>query len=71
MPAAGALISINEKEERSAQRAFYDKIEAEMSKKRLKKLKFWKNFNTIYAPAAVISFMTLYWLAGLKHSGAF
>ena len=70
MPTAGALISINEREERDAQRAFYDRIEADMSQRNIEKLKFWYRVNTRYAPIGVLTFMSVYWIAGLIHAGA-
>ena len=69
MPALDQLISINEQEERDAQRGFYNKVENELSNKRMKKLEFWKKTSTTFAPFAVLTFMTIYWMAGLKHAG--
>ena len=69
MPAPGALVSINEREERDAQKAFYSKVENEMNRKRKTKLEFWKRVSTTYAPIFVLTFMTIYWIAGLKHAG--
>ena len=42
MPGGLALVSINEKEERRAQQAFYERIEAEMSKKKARKPRIHK-----------------------------
>ena len=42
-PADAALVSVNEKVELDAQKAFYEKIEKEMGMKRAKKLNFWQN----------------------------
>ena len=69
IPAPGALVSINEREERDAQKAFYSKVENEMNRKRKTKLEFWKRVSTTYAPIFVLTFMTIYWIAGLKHAG--
>ena len=69
MPAPGALVSINEREERDAQKAFYSKVENEMTRKKKTKLNFWKRVSTTYAPTFVLTFMTVYWIAGLKHAG--
>ena len=46
----------------------YDKIEKEMGMKKAKKLKFWQNVSLIYAPLFALGFMTVYWVAGLKHA---
>ena len=63
------LVSINEREERDAQRLFYSKVEMEMSQKRMKKLKFWQRVSVLYSPVFVTAFMVVYWIAGLKHAG--
>ena len=68
-PAAETLVSINEKEERDAQKAFYAKVEAEMSRKKIKKLVFWHRVSIVYAPVCVLPFMTIYWFAGMSHAG--
>ena len=68
MPANIALVSVNEKLELEAQKAFYEKIESEMGRKRSKKLKFWQNVSLVYAPLFALVFMALYWIAGLKHA---
>ena len=65
------LTSINEREEKDAQKAFYNKIETDMSNKRMKRLKFWKRVSRIHAPGFVLAFMTVYWISGLKHAGIF
>ena len=69
-PSSEALVSINEREERDAQRAFYNRIDAEMSMKRMKKLEFMNRVNTVFMPIGVLTFMTLYWILGLRHAGA-
>ena len=71
LPANAALVSVNEKVELDAQKAFYDKIEKEMGMKKAKKLKFWQNVSLIYAPLFALGFMTVYWVAGLKHADVF
>ena len=68
-PASETLVSINEKEERDAQKAFYEKIEAEMCNKKMKKLKFWHRVSIVYAPVCVLTFMSIYWFAGMRHAG--
>ena len=69
MPGSLALVSINEKEERKAQQAFYERIEAEMSKKKARKLAFMKRVALVYNPLVAVIFATLYWVAGLRHAG--
>ena len=61
-------MSINEKVELNAQKAFYEKIESEMGRKRLRKLKFCQNVSLVYAPLFALVFMAVYWIAGLKHA---
>ena len=68
LPAKAALVSVNEKVELDALKAFYEKIEQEMGMKRYKKLIFWQNVSLVYAPLFAIGFMTIYWIAGLKHA---
>ena len=68
LPAPDKLVSINEREERDAQKMFYNKVEAEMSKRRMKKLQFWKKVSIVYSPLFVLVFMVIYWIAGLKHA---
>ena len=68
LPANAALVSVNEKVELDAQKAFYEKIEKEMGMKRSKKLIFWQNVSLVYAPLFALGFMTIYWIAGLKHA---
>ena len=68
LPAKAALVSVNEKVELDAQKAFYEKIEQEMGMKRHKKLNFWQNMSLIYVPLFALGFMTVYWVAGLKHA---
>ena len=68
LPTNAALVSVNEKVELEAQKAFYEKLEAEMGQKISKKLKFWQNVSLVYAPLFALGFMTVYWIAGLKHA---
>ena len=63
-----ALVSTNEKEEMRAQKAFYDKIKSEMSRKRSNRLAFWKKVSLVYNPIIALSFVAVYWIAGLKHA---
>ena len=69
MPGALALVSVNEKEERKAQQAFYERIEAEMSKKKGRKLAFMKRVALVYNPLVAVIFAAVYWVAGLRHAG--
>ena len=68
LPTNAALVSVNEKVELEAQKAFYEKLEAEMGRKISKKLKFWQNISLVYAPLFALGSMTVYWIAGLKHA---
>ena len=63
------LISVNEKEELQAQKAFYDKIKSEMGEKRMKRLEFWQRVSLVYLPVMAVLFVALYWLVGLKNAG--
>ena len=67
--APAALISVNEQEEMKAQKAFYDKVEQEMSKKLTKRLKFWQKVSLVYMPVFALAFASVFWLAGLQHAG--
>ena len=68
LPANTALVSVNEKVELDAQKAFYEKIESEMGRKRTQKLRFWQNVSLVYAPVFALGFMAVYWIAGLRHA---
>ena len=68
LPANAALVSVDKKVELNAQKAFYEKIKSEMSMKRSRKLKFWQNMSLVYAPLFALTFMTVYWVAGLRHA---
>ena len=63
------LVSVDEKVELQAQKAFYDKIEAEMGGKRMKRLEFWQKVSLVYLPVMAIFFVSLYWLIGLRNAG--
>ena len=67
-PANTALVSVNEKVEIQAQKAFYDKIESEMGAAKARRLQFWQNMTQIYTPAFALVFASIYWIAGLKHA---
>ena len=69
MPADLALVSINEKEERKAQQAFYEKVAAEMSKRKARKLAFMKKIALVYNTLVAVIFAGVYWVAGLRHAG--
>ena len=62
-------MSVNEEKERNAQKAFYDKIEAEMGEKRSKKLAFWMKVSMVYNPIFALTFVVVYWIIGLRHAG--
>ena len=62
------LRSINEKEELQAQKAYYEKIRAEMGAKRAKKLVFMKKLSVAYIPFLCLVFAVLYWVVGLKQA---
>ena len=68
LPDPDMLVSINEREEKESQRLFYNKIEAEMSRKRIRRLQFWRNVSILYSPIFVLTFMIIYWIAGLRHA---
>ena len=67
-PASIALVSVNEKEELAAQKAFYDRIDSEMGRKKSKKLHFWRKVSLIYSPTFALLFVAIYWISGLKHA---
>ena len=51
-----------------AQKAFYDRIKSEMSEKRSRKLEFWQSMTLFYTPVFALVFVTVYWIAGLRHA---
>ena len=61
-------MSVDEKEEKIAQKAFYAAAEREMSRKRSQKLKFWQKVSLVYNPILALTFASVYWLVGLKHA---
>ena len=61
-------MSVNEKVEIEAQKAYYDKIESEMGKAKARRLQFWQNMTRIYTPLFALIFAAVYWVAGLKHA---
>ena len=67
--APAALVSINEKEEMQAQKAFYEKIEQEMGKKLAKRLACWQKVSLVYMPVFALILVAVYWFAGLSHAG--
>ena len=62
------LVSVNEKEELEAQRAFYSKIESEMSIKRTRKVERLSRINLFYLPIICLSFVIIFWVVGLKNA---
>ena len=63
------LISINEAVERRAQKEFYEQAEEQMRKKTMEKLDFWRRVSLVYNPVIAVTFVTIYWIAGLMHAG--
>ena len=61
-------MSVNEEKERNAQKAFYEKIEAEMGEKRSEKLSFWMKVSMVYNPIFALTFVVVYWIIGLRHA---
>ena len=62
------LVSVNEKEELRAQKAFYDKIEAEMEKKGTQQLDLCRKLSLVYKQTIALMFVAVYWIAGLRHA---
>ena len=63
------LVSTNEAVERKAQKEFYEQAEENMSKKKADRLKFWRKVSRVYNPVIALTFVALYWIAGLRHAG--
>ena len=61
-------MSVNEKVEIEAQKAYYDKIESEMGQAKARRLQFWQKITRIYTPLFALIFAAVYWVAGLKHA---
>ena len=59
---------MNEQEELEAQKQFYEKIEKEMTVKMSKKLEFWRKVSLAYLPLLALSFVSIYWVVGLRHA---
>ena len=68
-PAIMNLVSVNKKEELKAQKVFYEKIDAQMRAKNMRKLEFWKKMSLVYLPVMALIFISLYWLIGLSYAG--
>ena len=66
--APAALISVDEQEEMKAQKAFYEKVEQEMSQKLAKRLKFLQKVSLVYMSVFALTFASVFWLAGLQHA---
>ena len=62
------MVSVNEKEELRSQKAFYDKIEAEMEKKGTQQLDLCRKLSLIYQQTIALMFVAVYWIAGLRHA---
>ena len=67
-PSQSTLRSVNEKEELQAQKAYYEKVQAEIGEKRGKKLAFMKKLSIVYIPFLCLVFAILYWIIGLKQA---
>ena len=63
-----ALVSINEREEMTAQKEFYEKIRFEMVERKSKKMAFLKKILLTYNPIMTLTFVIIYWVVGLKHT---
>ena len=66
--APSSLVSVDEKEEKIAQKAFYAAVDKEMSRKKSLKLKFWQRVSLVYNPLLALTFASVYWFVGLKHA---
>ena len=62
------LVSVNEKEELRAQKAFYEKIHKEMGEKKAKKLAFWRKVSLVYLPIIALTFVAVFWVLGLRNA---
>ena len=67
-PARNNLVSVNEKEELRAQKAFYEKIHKEMGEKKAKKLAFWRKVSLVYLPIIALTFVAVFWVLGLRNA---
>ena len=67
-PANRNLVSVYEKEELEAQKQFYEKIEREMTAKQSRKLEFWRKVSLVYLPLLALGFVSVFWIAGLRHA---
>ena len=63
------LVSTNAAVERRAQKEFYEQAEEKMSKKKADRLKFWRKVSLVYNPVIALTFVAVYWIAGLRHAG--
>ena len=68
-PATSELVSVNEKVEIQAQKAFYEKVALEMGKSQLRRLEFWRRMTLVYTPLFALTFAGVYWVAELKYIG--
>ena len=65
-PANTELVSVYEKEELEAQKAYYAKIREEMGAQRTRKLALLRRLSVAYIPFLALIFAALYWIIGLK-----
>ena len=59
---------MNEDKELKAQKAFYEVVEEEISRRLAKKLAYWQKVSLVYMPGLALVFAVSYWIAGLKHA---
>ena len=45
-----------------------NKEELSLAKSRNKKVSFWKKISLVYNPIMFLSFVTMYWMVGLRHA---
>ena len=62
-------VAVNEAVGEIAQKELDDQAEDLMNKKKAEKLKFWRKVSLVYNPVIALTFVAIYWIAGLKHAG--
>ena len=65
---APALVSVNEQEELAAQKQFYDNLRQQRGKTRVERLALMRKVSVVYNPLVALTFVAVYWLAGLRHA---
>ena len=48
--------------------SLFTKEELSLAKSRNKKVSFWKKISLVYNPIMFLSFVTMYWMVGLRHA---